>query len=387
MSYDVIVIGSGPAGSTAARRLAQQNLTVLMLEKFELPRYKPCGGGLTSKAMKLLDFDISSTLEDQTSKVLFSYDSGPTLQYTRPDTIVWFVMRDKFDYLLAQQAVAAGAELRTDVKVEHVELDDSGVTVRTATECLRARFVVGADGANGTTAKSLGLMAKRHNGVALEAEIHVSAAAQEKWRGKLLFDYGGIPWGYAWIFPKAEHLSIGVGSWYHTRDIKPREYLARFIERQPDLREHGDLFIKGHVLPLGGRIDRFHHGRGLVAGDAAATAEPFFGEGISFAIRSGQLAADEIGAALGRGDVDLSRYTRRINREMNADFRYGRLATQVFYRWPRFSFETFVKGNLLSEVAIDVVEGRASYRHLMRQTIMSAPRLFLRRLLSSAAGN
>ena len=107
----------------------------------------------------------------------------------------------------AEQAVAAGAELRTGINVERVEQEESGVTVRTATESLRARYVVGADGANGTTAKSLGLMARRHNGVALEGEIQVSSAALEKWRGKMLFDYGGIPWGYSWIFPKAEQTS------------------------------------------------------------------------------------------------------------------------------------------------------------------------------------
>ena len=387
MNYDVAVIGAGPAGATAARKLAQQNLRVVLLEKFKLPRYKPCGGGLTIKAMKLLDFDISATLEDTSREVLFSFDSGPTLQYLRPETVVWLVMRDKFDYLLTQQAVAAGAELRTSFNVERVEQDESGVTLRTATESLRARFVVGADGANGTTAKSLGLMAQRHNGVALEGEIQVSPAAQEKWRGKMLFDFGGIPWGYSWIFPKAEHLSIGVGAWYHTGAVKPREYLARFIARQPDLREHGNLLIKGHVLPLGGRIDRFDQGRGVVAGDAAATADPFFGEGISFAIRSGQLAAEEIAAALARGDGDLRRYTQRVNAEMNDDFRYARLATHIFYRWPRFSYRTLVQGHVLSDDMIRVVEGKDTYKHLMLKAVQSAPKLLWNMLRPAGAGN
>jgi geranylgeranyl reductase family protein len=381
--YDAIVIGAGPAGAAAARRLAQQNLRVLILEKFKLPRYKPCGGGLTSKALGYLDFDISSTLEDESRDVLFSYDSGPTIARTYAHPILWLVMRDKFDFLLVQQAVAAGAELRTGIVVEHVEADESGVTVRTTKESVRARFVIGADGANGITAKSVGLMAKRHNGVALEGEIQVSSAAQAKWRGKLLFDFGGIPWGYAWIFPKAEHLSIGVGSWYTGGSIKPREYLARFIERQPDLREHGELLIKGHVLPLGGRLDQFHRGRVLLVGDAAATADPFFGEGISFAIRSGQIAAEEIIGAVQEGTIDLAGHTRRINQEMNADFRFARLATQVFYRWPRFSFQTYVKGGELADDVIHVIEGKASYRSLLWRAVARAPLLIGKSLLRS----
>jgi geranylgeranyl reductase family protein len=379
--YDAIVIGSGPAGATAARKLAQQNLRVLVLEKFKLPRYKPCGGGLTIKAMDLLDFDISSTLEDESREVLFSYDSGPTIPRAYAHTLVWLVMRDRFDYLLVQQAIAAGAELRTGTVVEQVEADRSGVTVRTKKESFRARFVVGADGANGITAKSFGLMAQRHNGVALEAEIQVSSAAQAKWRGKLLFDFGGIPWGYAWIFPKAEHLSIGVGSWYPSGSIKPREYLARFIERQPDLREHVELLVKGHVLPLGGRIDQFHRGRVLLVGDAAATADPFFGEGISFAIRSGQIGAEEITAAIRRGDTDLADHTRRINAEMNADFRFARVATHIFYRWPHFSFQMFVKRAELVDDVIDVIEARSSYRRLAVRTLARAPQLIGKSLL------
>ncbi len=373
MLYDAIIIGAGPAGATAARQLAKQNLRVLLLDKAKLPRYKPCGGGLTSKVMQMLDFDIAPTLEDEARAVVFSYDSELAVSQKLPRVAVWLVMRDQFDYLLTQKAVEAGAQLRDDTKVERVEMDEAGMSVHTTSETWRTKFLVGADGANGITAKSLGLMAKRHDGAALEGEIQVSLAALEKWRGKVLFDFGGIPWGYAWIFPKAEHLSIGVGTWYPSGKIKLRDYLARFVERQPDLREHGHLRLKGHRLPLGGRFDQFHRGRVALIGDAAATADPFFGEGISFAIRSGQIVAEEISRAMQRGKADLARHTQRLNRELNADFRYARLATHIFYRWPRWSFKLFIQSGGLLQNALAIVEGQSGYRELVWHTLLRTP--------------
>ena len=378
MIYDVIVIGSGPAGASAARRLAQYNLKVLMLEKAKHPRYKPCGGGLTSKVMQLLDFDVSSALEDASREVLFSYDSGPLVTRTLPHEAVWLAMRDRFDQLLAARAVEAGAQLRENVKVEGVALAAEQVSVRTSRETFQARFVVGADGANGVTAKAVGLMAKRHDGAAIEAELPVSAAVLDKWHGKILFDFGGIPWGYGWIFPKSNHLSVGLGTWYPSGKVKLRDYLARFIDRQPDLRAHGEPFVKGHLLPLGGRFDRFHRGRVLLAGDAAATADPFFGEGISFAIRSGQMAAREIVRAMQRGDCRLAGYSRLLNRELNADFCFGRLATHIFYRWPEPSFKVFIQSGAAVDEAIKVVEGRWGYRELLLNTVLRLPQAILR---------
>ncbi|MBI1801487.1 MAG: geranylgeranyl reductase family protein [Chloroflexi bacterium] len=372
MIYDVIVVGAGPGGATAAYNLARQNANVLLFEKERLPRYKACGGGLTAKVMPMLDFDISSTIEDEARNVLLSYDSGPTLTMRHPRTAVWCVMRDKFDHRLAQRAVECGARLMDGAAVEHIEAQPEHVVVRAGRETYQARFVVGADGANGVTARSVGLLARRQDGVALEAEIQVPPTAQEKWRNALLLDFGSPPWGYSWIFPKAEHLSIGVGVFRSGRGVKLREYLARFIEHQPTLRNHGAMFTKGHRIPLGGRPERLHRGRVALVGDAAAVADPLLGEGIAHAIHSGQVAASVIAGAIQRGDADLSEHTRRLNREINADFRFARAVMHVFYRWPRLCYRLFVQGGLLNSAA-NVVDGTASYRQLLLTAVTQTP--------------
>jgi flavin-dependent dehydrogenase len=221
-------------------------------------------------------------------------------------------------------------------------------------------------------------MGRRHDGAALEAEIQVSSQALEKWRNGLLFDFGSIPWGYAWIFPKNEHLSIGVGTWRASSKLKLHDYLDRFIEKQPDLK--GSMVTKGHLLPLGGRVDRFDSGRVVLAGDAAATADPLTGEGIAHAIHSAILAAEEIGAAFARGDTNLSNYSRRVNKAINADFRFARVATNIFYRWPRHSYQAFIEDGGLLEPTTGIMEGTMSYRRLIIDTLMYSPRLFWRTL-------
>jgi flavin-dependent dehydrogenase len=288
-------------------------------------------------------------------------------------------MRDRFDYLLAQKAVEAGAQLEDGVKVETVSQQADGVTVETKRDTYRSRFVVGADGATGITARSVGLMARRHDGAAIEGEIQVSSHALEKWHDALLLDFGGIPWGYAWIFPKGEHLSIGIGTWNADSKLKLRDYLDRFVAKQPDLR--GPMTTKGHLVPLGGKLDRFDSGRVLIAGDAAATADPFTGEGISHAIQSGIIAAEEIGAASRKQSADLSAYTKRLNREVNADFRYARVATNIFYRWPRRSFSAFIEDSMMLDPATGVIEGRLRYRDLLLNTLRSSPRIVWHKLI------
>ncbi len=378
MTTDVIVIGAGPAGAAAARRLAQQGLSVLILERYALPRYKPCGGGLTRNVLQRLDFDLAPVVEARVNRVALSYDSAAPITRASAEPAVTMVMRDRFDAFLTEKAVEAGAQLQDGAHVESVEPDADGVTVRTKSDTHRARFVVGADGANGITARAAGLMARRHDGAALEAEMQVSSDVLERWHDALLFDFGGIPWGYAWIFPKAEHLSIGVGTYYPGGHVKLRDYLDRFIRKQPDLR--GPMTIKGHRIPLGGTLECLHAGRIALAGDAAATVDPFVGEGISHAIHSGQIAADEIAAAARRGDADLSGHTRRVNAEIHRGFRVARLLTHVYYRWPQQCFDLFVPYDGLFDKTLSIFEGTGGYGHLLAHVVASAPRLAFRAL-------
>ncbi len=373
-SWDAIVVGAGPGGSSAAYRLATAGLRVLLLEKEKIPRYKPCGGGLTAKVRPALDFDFSPAIETTIlqGSVAFRAERIRVLA-----SAGWCVMRDKFDALLAARAVDAGAELREAQPVTHIAFDDGGAIVSTRTETLRASFVVGADGVNGIVRRAAGFSPHRRMGVALEAEMDAPAPALDEWRHTLHLDFGVIPWGYAWIFPKAEHLSVGVGDLMrpgHTTDL--RAELARYVASEPSLREARTRFTRGHRVPLGGQFGRYHAPRTLLVGDAAGLVDPFTAEGIYYAIRSGQIASEELVHGLARGAFDLSTYTERINKEINADFRYAWVLTQTFYRMPHLAFRLFAR-SIQTQAAVAQIADGSTYRQMLWKVATGLARSFI----------
>lgn len=357
--WDVIVVGAGPGGTTAARGLAKSGLRVLLLEKERIPRYKPCGGGLTSKVRDVLDIDFTPALEDTITQVSVAYRADRLR--VNPVT-AWCVMRDRFDQLLAEHAVRAGAEFRDGSPVSKIEFDETGAYVTTRGERLRTRFVVGADGVNGVVRKAAGFPTHDRMAVAIEAEWETSSAALEEWRNTLHLDFGAIPWGYGWIFPKAEHLSVGVGVFFKRARIDLRAVLRRYIQSEPSLQGGRERLIRGHRVPLGGSYATYHAAHAALVGDAAGVVDPFTAEGIYYAIKSGKMAAEEIAGAFERGSCDLTDYTRRINREINSDFRWAWGVTQIFYRAPRLMYRIFSKSANAQRAAIDIVGGPGSYR-------------------------
>lgn len=363
--FDVAVVGAGPAGSAAALVLARHGRRVVIIEKAVPPRYKTCGGGLLSRTRSLLPFDIHSVVEHECF-IAELHHHAPDLAFAvrRDRPVVSMVMRDRFDQLLTTAAQDSGAELLAGTTVLEVAARPEAVALKTSTGFVTARFVIAADGAGSVVARRAGLPELRHVIPALEGEITVEAARFEKFRHGARFDFGLTPHGYGWVFPKREHLSIGVlttrrGS-CNLNDEYAR-YLAHLGLDHPVKEER-----HGHLIPVRPREKMFDAPRILLAGDAAGLADPVTAEGISAAILSGRLAAQSILEA--RENAVQRLYLEKLNGTLLPELRVARLLARVLYDFPRVRASLLARhGQQLSELLTRVMMGETSYREAVQR--------------------
>jgi geranylgeranyl reductase family protein len=329
--YDVIVVGAGPSGATAAYELARAGLRTLIIEKARLPRYKTCGGGITYKSARALPFSIESVSERTLYRADFSWKMSKSYVLDSKTPLVYMVQRSRFDNYLTEQAVSAGAQLMDETAVKSVEVREGGVTASTSRGTFSAGYLVGADGATGRVARSLGLMSDRWALAALEGEVEADQELMDYWQDKLGLDLGEVRATYGWVFPKGDHLSVGVGGvpmiedyGSHLKRYDAKHTAARTPRVKRVIRHHG------YLLPCRRPGAPVQKGRALLVGDAAGLVEAFTGEGIYWAIRSGQIAA----RAIAKGE-DVPDYQRQLDAALMPDLLSARRWLRVYVWTPR----------------------------------------------------
>jgi geranylgeranyl reductase family protein len=330
--YDVIVVGAGPSGATTAYETARAGLRTLLVDKATLPRYKTCGGGITYKSVRALPFSINSVTERHLYKVDFSWRTHNPYVLTSPEPLVSMVQRSRFDFLLAEQAANSGAQVMDNTTVNSVEMDEAGVTLGTSRGPLHATYLVGADGATGKVARQLGLMSDRYALAALESEVEVEPQAMGRWQDRLGIDLGWLKASYGWVFPKGDHLSVGVGGLPLLEDYG--KLLKTYDQAHTAARAPGSAIKRiirshGYLLPCRQPGSPAQKGNALLVGDAAGLVEAFTGEGIYWAIRSGQIAARCI------TEGEIANYTRRLEAALMPDLMSARRWMQVYIKLPR----------------------------------------------------
>ena len=375
--YDVIVVGAGPAGSILAYLLANCGLQVLMLEKAALPRYKTCGGGLTFKAIESLPFDIRSTVEIEARGGIVSYGGQQLLRTEVRQPFAWLVMRDRFDHFLVQNAVQAGTHLVDATQVTGIEQGAHQIQAHTQRGVFYCSLLVGADGVNSIVASLAGLLLQREVGIAIEAEVAVPDAAIENQGSYATFDFGALPGGYGWIFPKRDHFSVGLFQAHQGKAVALRAALDQFIACQPVLKTHQQMSIHGHRIPLGGRKASLDRGRVILVGDAANLADPWLGEGIYYAILSAKIAADEIVRFLKGSIPDLSNYTQRINLEIVQQLQQAHRFARLVYLFPQLGSTLISKSSLMQQMVFDTIRGDQTFRQLNHILMLRLPRLLI----------
>jgi geranylgeranyl reductase family protein len=363
--YDVVVVGAGPAGSTAARECAARGLSTALLDRAEFPRDKPCGGGVTARAAALLPFDIDPVVEQRVRDIRFTWrgDSGFTRRADAP--LVYLTQRSRLDEFLVSKAVEAGVSFFPGARVESIAQLSDGVTVVTGDETFEAAVLIGADGANGPVANSLGFGVQTSRGIALEGNYPMTAETPGTWNGMVAFDFGDVAGGYGWAFPKADHVNIGVGGWRSTGPQLRTKLAAQ--ARRYGFDPSTARGVKGHHLPVRKGKSPLWRGRVMLAGDAAGLVDPLTGEGIYAAIYSGCAAARAAASLVARETTDLSGYERELNAELIPELAAGRYMHGLFHVSPRLFFNLARRRERVWRLVAELLVGERSYLYVKRR--------------------
>jgi geranylgeranyl reductase family protein len=365
-SYDVIIIGSGPAGSAAAFFLAKSGVKTLVIEKEKLPRYKTCGGGIVGRVVNILPFDIDEVIETNCLQAeVYDADSGCHFVSERPYPIIRTTMRQNLDSFILSKAIEQGAVLKDKCEVSNYKINETGIEVQAGGDNLVSKFLIAADGAHGIVSKNLQANNCLIKLPALEYEVYTDTATLSRFMNKARFDYGIPANGYGWVFPKRDHLSIGVIAMTRTHVNLNKAYQKYLKLLGIDTVLRFEKF--GYTIPFAKKKHLSSHKRILFAGDSAGLADPLTAEGISNAILSGRCAAESIVKADFNERTVTNLYHNAISDMILKEHGYAKLISSLVFTSPKIrSFLFRHYGQRMSEIMTDISSGKRKYSALLK---------------------
>lgn len=389
-TFDVVVIGAGPAGSAAAYTALKKGLSVAIIDKKTFPRDKLCGALFSGRSKQyyteIFDRELDPEHFGPKTEIEF-WMNGRKLSAMDDVPPLYVTMRWDLDLLCLQHAIEAGAVDMTGQAIN--EIDENGQTVIMKDgRRIGFRILIGADGVNSMVARTLYGRAFDHDriGFALEIELDGNHLCPDD---PVRIDFAAAKWGYGWWFPKRRTTTVGVGG-IHAANPDMKASMAGYLELlgvDPDIKKY-----KGHFLPFGDVRKWPGRGNILLAGDAAGLVDPITGEGIAFAMQSGRFAAEAAFESMQPGiSAEPIRIYRRKLRDIHRSLNIARLIRPILSRPSgEKAFEyMFTHSVTLKRQYMQLLGGELEYPTILKRVVRKMPQyamVMLRQKLGSAPG-
>lgn len=380
--YDVIIIGGGPAGSTAGFLLSNLGFSVLIIDRSTFPRRKLCGGLITHKTLTLLDRIFGETESSLRRKNILNFCSNQFEIFYKDKLLVkdaselpfYFVDRYTYDHFLLKKAQQAGAKLIEGESVTAFDFHKSEVMTSTG-RILNGKFVIGADGVNSIIRRSFPKeqidQRKWQHDLATALEIFVARNEMRKAVDHPVLFFGFVDWGYSWIFPNKDKLVVGLGG---LNRINKKRFLNSFHDFLSVLGIEGRRTskINAHPVPYGNFLLMPVCRGAVLIGDAAGFVDPLLGEGIFYAQRSAELASRAIHETMCRGEKLEVTYLKLLRKYVYPELVYAKKI-----RW--FTFNAFgnlhyypmkILLNATKKTFIQLVHGIRTYKWLRKKGVV-----------------
>tara|TARA_Y100000590_G_scaffold109050_1_gene124223 strand:+ start:46686 stop:47813 length:1128 start_codon:yes stop_codon:yes gene_type:complete len=330
--FDVIIVGAGPSGCACAHELDKFNKKILLVDKHNFPRHKPCAGGITIKALNQLPIDISHLIQHHSYDMTFEFDEKYKIKLNNQDGSCVMVIREDFDKFFFDETLKLDINFLKIKNIQNIKKNNNKIFLEIDDKKFRCNYLIGADGANSVIRKMTTTLSYKNPVYAFEGIVKKNQLNKDS-----VTEFVFNNRGYGWIFPKKDHLNVGIGNLINrNNDTKPnKKDLYDFVQKKLNTDEISN--ITG--FPIGTEGDNYHSTENIfLVGDAAGLSESLLGEGIYNAIISGQYAAKSIIAGEKHNTSDAKHFYNTFLYKLTKELRLYRKGSNLLYNYPKLTY-------------------------------------------------